>query len=79
MRELEVACGLDGECARSALRKASRQTWLWVYFNLSGVTYGTSSYLGTQGTNYYARLNGYDIRGRQAHPALSHSPKSFLC
>jgi RHS repeat-associated protein len=35
------------------------------YFNLSGVTYSTAQYLGTQNTNYYTTLYGYDERGRQ--------------
>jgi RHS repeat-associated protein len=35
------------------------------YFNLSGVTYSTSTYLGTSGTNYYATLYGYDADGRE--------------
>jgi YD repeat-containing protein len=36
------------------------------YFNLSGVTYSTATYIGTSGTNYYATLLGYDGRGRPA-------------
>jgi YD repeat-containing protein len=35
------------------------------YFALSGVTYSTSKYIGTQNTNYYTTLDGYDDRGRQ--------------
>ncbi len=35
------------------------------YFNLSGVTYSTSTFIGTAGTNYYATVYGYDDRGRQ--------------
>ena len=35
------------------------------YFNLSGVTYSTSTYIGTAGTNYYATTFGYDVDGRQ--------------
>ncbi len=35
------------------------------YFNLSGVTYSTSTYhLGSSGTNYYATTSAYDQRGR---------------
>jgi hypothetical protein len=33
------------------------------YFNLSGVTYSTSPYIGTQNTNYYTTEYGYDDRG----------------
>jgi YD repeat-containing protein len=33
------------------------------YFNLSGVTYSVSQYIGTQSTNYYTTLYGYDDRG----------------
>src|SRR5207302_6045424 len=41
------------------------------YFSLSGVTYSTSQYIGTQNTNYYTTLNDYDVRGRSSrvqHP-----------
>jgi RHS repeat-associated protein len=34
------------------------------YFSLSGVTYSTSNYIGTQNTNYYTTLDDYDNRGR---------------
>jgi RHS repeat-associated protein len=34
------------------------------YFNLTGVTYSVSPYIGTQNTNYYTTLYGYDDRGR---------------
>jgi RHS repeat-associated protein len=34
------------------------------YFNLSGVTYSTAAYIGTQNTNYYTTLYGFDSRGR---------------
>src|SRR5262249_55149410 len=33
------------------------------YFNLSGVTYSTSKYIGTQNTNYYSTLYGHGDRG----------------
>ncbi len=36
------------------------------YFNLSGLTYSTSTTLGTENTNYYRTRLGYDVRGRQA-------------
>jgi len=35
------------------------------YFNLSGVTYSTSTFIGTSGTNYYATTFGYDSDGRE--------------
>ncbi len=35
------------------------------YFNLSGVTYSNSTFIGTAGTNYYATTYGYDADGRQ--------------
>ena len=35
------------------------------YFNLSGVTYATTPYIGTQNTNYYTTLTDYDVHGRQ--------------
>ncbi len=34
------------------------------YFNLSGLTYSTSTSLGTSGTNYYQTTQAYDSRGR---------------
>jgi RHS repeat-associated protein len=34
------------------------------YFNLSGLTYSTSTTLGTAGTNFYRTEQGYDHRGR---------------
>ncbi|WP_162668091.1 polymorphic toxin-type HINT domain-containing protein [Gemmata massiliana] len=36
------------------------------YFNLSGLTYSTSTSFGTQGTNFYRTTNGYDAKGRFA-------------
>src|SRR5262249_7809953 len=36
-----------------------------VYFTLSGVTYSTAQYIGTQNTNYYTTLYAYDDRGWQ--------------
>ena len=34
------------------------------YFNLSGISYSSSSvYLGTEGTNYYATYYAYDVNG----------------
>jgi uncharacterized delta-60 repeat protein/RHS repeat-associated protein len=35
------------------------------YFNLSGVSYSTSNYLGTVNTNYYTTTYGYDSQGRK--------------
>ncbi len=40
------------------------------YFNLSGVTYSTSTFIGTAGTNYYATTYGYDTRGWLAREQL---------
>ena|GEM_PF-2414997 len=37
------------------------------YFNLSGLTYSTAPHIGAAGTNFYATLYGYDLRGRQNH------------
>jgi RHS repeat-associated protein len=34
------------------------------YFNLSGVTWSTAQYIGTQNTDYYTTLEDYDSRGR---------------
>jgi RHS repeat-associated protein len=34
------------------------------YFNLSGVTYSTALYIGTQNVNFYRKLTDYDSRGR---------------
>jgi RHS repeat-associated protein len=35
------------------------------YFNLSGVTWSSSQYIGTQNTNYYTTQYDFDTRGRQ--------------
>ena len=35
------------------------------YFYLSGVSYATTPYIGTQNTNYYTNLTDYDARGRE--------------
>jgi len=40
------------------------------YFNLSGLTYSTSTFIGTAGTNYYATTYGYDSRGREDRVGL---------
>src|SRR5262249_55471592 len=45
------------------------------YFNLAGVTYSTSQYLGTQKTNYYTTLKDYDVRGR---PSRMQHPTSTI-
>jgi RHS repeat-associated protein len=37
------------------------------YFNLSGVIYSTTPYLGTANTNYYTTTFAYDDAGRLAH------------
>src|SRR5262249_8094874 len=36
------------------------------YFNLSGVTYSTSQFIGTENTIYYKTLTDFDTRGRQS-------------
>jgi RHS repeat-associated protein len=40
------------------------------YFNLSGVTWSTALYIGTQNTNYYTTLYDYDMRGRPMRTQL---------
>jgi RHS repeat-associated protein len=51
--------------SRSYSNSAGQLTRSDAYFNLSGVTYSTSQYIGTQNTNYYSTLYDYDSRGRQ--------------
>jgi YD repeat-containing protein len=40
------------------------------YFNLSGLTYSTSTSLGTENTHFYRTRYGYDVRGRQGRVQL---------
>src|SRR5206468_5942027 len=46
--------------ARSYRNNANQLSRADAYFNLSGVTYSTSQYIGTQNTNYYTTLYAYD-------------------
>jgi hypothetical protein len=50
--------------SRSYTSNANQVVRTDAYFNLSGVTYSTSKYIGTQNTNYYTTNYGYDDRGR---------------
>jgi RHS repeat-associated protein len=50
--------------ARSYTDNAGQTVRTDAYFNLSGVTYATSTYIGTLNTNYYKTLFDYDSRGR---------------
>jgi RHS repeat-associated protein len=49
---------------RAYLNSAGQATRWDRYFNLSGVTYSTNTYIGTQNTNYYTTQEDYDSRGR---------------
>jgi RHS repeat-associated protein len=51
--------------SRSYSNSAGQTVRSDAYFSLSGVTYGTAKYIGTQNTNYYTTLYDYDNRGRQ--------------
>jgi hypothetical protein len=51
--------------SRSYTNNAGQMVRSDAYFSLSGVTYGTAKYIGTQNTNYYSTLVDYDTRGRQ--------------
>jgi RHS repeat-associated protein len=50
--------------SRQYFSAAGQMTRADAYFNLSGVTWSTSLYIGTQNTNYYTKLYDYDERGR---------------
>ena len=52
--------------SRSILNDAGQTVETDDYFDLSGITYSTSTYLGTAGTNYYATYYGYDANGDPA-------------
>src|SRR5262245_61753179 len=62
----------DGTEAISGLQSLSRDYYSSggqvvrsdAYFNLSGVTYSTSAYIGTQNTNYYTTTTAFDSGGR---------------
>ena len=49
--------------SRSILNDAGQTVETDDYYDLSGITYSTSTYLGTAGTNYYATYYGYDANG----------------
>src|SRR5262249_39316545 len=46
--------------SRNYTNSGGQVTGTDAYFNLSGVTYSTSTFIGTSGTNYYATSYGYD-------------------
>ncbi len=50
--------------ARSYTNSGGQEVGRDAYFNLTGVTYSTALYLGTEGTHYHTTLMGYDERGR---------------
>ena len=56
--------------SRSYSNAAGQMVRSDAYFNLSGVTYSTSTYISTQNTNYYTTLYDYDHRGRQTRVQL---------
>ena len=60
----EAISGLQS-LSRSLINAAGQEVEEDDYFNLSGVTYSTTPYLGTVNVNYYATLYGYDQFGRQ--------------
>jgi YD repeat-containing protein len=51
--------------ARSYSNNAGQVVRSDAYFNLSGVTYSTAQYIGTQNTNFYTTQYAYDSRGRE--------------
>jgi hypothetical protein len=51
--------------SRSYANSAGQMVRSDSYFNLSGVTWSTTKYIGTQNTNFYTSLYDYDHRGRQ--------------
>ncbi len=52
--------------SRQYLDNSGRAVNADVYFNFSGLTYSTSTSLGTQNTNFYRTTYGYDSTGRSA-------------
>jgi RHS repeat-associated protein len=59
------AIGNVQSLSRSYTNKAGQMVRSDAYFNLSGVTWSTAQYIGTQNTNFYTSLYDYDHRGRQ--------------
>src|SRR5439155_6548513 len=51
--------------ARTYVSAGGQVTQSDAYFNLSGLTYSTSTSLGTENVNFYRTRYGYDERGRQ--------------
>src|SRR4051812_13924270 len=45
------------------------------YFDLTGLTYSTSTTLGTENTNYYRTRSAYDWRGR---PNMTKTPTGTI-
>ncbi|MBX9583069.1 MAG: hypothetical protein K2X87_22410, partial [Gemmataceae bacterium] len=50
--------------ARAYRNPAGQVTQSDAYFDLSGLTYSSSTSLGTEGTNFYRTRAGYDVGGR---------------
>src|SRR5207248_1440579 len=50
--------------SREYKNAAGQVVYTDAYFNLSGLTYSTSTTLGTSGVNYYRTTSGYDHAGR---------------
>ncbi len=50
--------------SRTYLDNSGRKSYVDEYFTFSGLTYGTSTTLGTQNTNFYRTTYGYDVTGR---------------
>jgi RHS repeat-associated protein len=51
---------------RTYLNSAGQLAREDAYFNLSGVTWSTTKYIGTQNTNFYTTTLDYDVKGRLA-------------
>jgi RHS repeat-associated protein len=51
--------------SRAVTNSAGQLAFRDAYFNMSGITYGTSVTLGVSETNYYRTTLDYDSRGRQ--------------
>ena len=50
--------------SRTILNASGQKAETDAYFNLSGISYSSSSvYLGTEGTNFYATYYAYDVNG----------------
>jgi RHS repeat-associated protein len=51
--------------SRTLMDSAGRTIETDAYFNLSGISYSTTPYLGSVNVNYYATLYGFDVEGNQ--------------